>query len=681
MYTAYLFAILILFVPGYAVARIFCADTNVPVAVIAAPVISAAYYGILGIVYKFIGIQASVLSMFAPAIVILVVEIFIYCRRRGPQQSKRQMYPFKYMVAYVVIGTFIGWYVFIRSLPTASSMIEEYDVIFHANLIRKFIDTGVFSCFGVNVGTLGSDFYGGGVSGFYPAAWHEVAALVSMSIGVGATTAMNATNWAFCSIVLPLGMLGVFMCVFKDDRRSILVGSVVPLAFVEFPWKDLLWGPIFPNTAAFCSAPAVVAIFMALLAPLLGGKNAKRLLPCGLLGIIGLGMLQPNSVFAAAVPIAFYFIYALNSSKLGRHSASRGKISRFAAQHHMAVSLCVLATCILIWTLLYKAPFMQGVVSFEWPSFLTLSQTLINVLLQVYTMGLGYHNFPQTYLGMLVLLGILIALLKRDTRWLVAPFGFFLVAFIVNVTSDGMLKQYLTGFWYSDPHRIAAICTLCSMPFAVLGLSSVVRLVRCALDRFSDFDKRSYEVVSLLFVAMTFLLINFYPNYVRPSDESAATTAFGEIRSDFSGSYSQTAPLTHAEEEFIDEVKEVIPQGSLVINNPGDGSVAAYGFDGLNVVYNQIESEIAAATGEDSADSQLIRTSLADIASSSEVNKAIEDTGAKYVLLLSTRDGGTSVTMNYVPEQWAGITGITDETPGFRLVLKKGDMRLYEIQN
>ena len=98
-------------------------------------------------------------------------------------------------------------------------------------------------------------------------------------------------------------------------------------------------------------------------------------------------------------------------------------------------------------------------------------------------------------------------------------------------------------------------------------------------------------------------------------------------------------------------------------------------------MYNQIESEIAAATGEDSADSQLIRTSLADIASSSEVNKAIEDTGAKYVLLLSTRDGGTSVTMNYVPEQWAGITGITDETPGFRLVLKKGDMRLYEIQN
>ena len=29
---------------------------------------------------------------------------------------------------------------------------------------------------------------------------------------------------------------------------------------------------------------------------------------------------------------------------------------------------------------------------------------------------------------------------------------------------------------------------------------------------------------------------------------------------------------------------------------------------------------------------------------------------------------------------WKGITSITDTTPGFKVVLSEGDMRLYEIE-
>ena len=62
------------------------------------------------------------------------------------------------------------------------------------------------------------------------------------------------------------------------------------------------------------------------------------------------------------------------------------------------------------------------------------------------------------------------------------------------------------------------------------------------------------------------------------------------------------------------------------------------------------------------------------------MQKAVADTAARYVILLSKDDGNTSVTEHFVSEQWSGISEIDDETPGFKLLLADGDMRLYEIE-
>ena len=34
---------------------------------------------------------------------------------------------------------------------------------------------------------------------------------------------------------------------------------------------------------------------------------------------------------------------------------------------------------------------------------------------------------------------------------------------------------------------------------------------------------------------------------------------------------------------------------------------------------------------------------------------------------------------SYFPEQWKGIEGVDDSTPGFSVVLSRDDMRLYKI--
>ncbi|MGN0287702.1 MAG: DUF6541 family protein [Atopobiaceae bacterium] len=679
MYLAFLVAVVLLFLPGCAVIRAIDVCSQIPLAIVMAPAVSAAYYGILGVLYSRIGVTASPISMLAPAIVILVVDVFL-SHKNNEKVLPISRQALGFVALYAAVGTCIGWYVFVRSLPGFDSMVEQYDVVFHANLIRHFIDTGNFSCLGIDVSVLGAGFYGGNSSGFYPAAWHELVALVTMTRGVSLTESMNAVNWAICGVAFPVGMLGLFMFIFKKDRQSILLGSVVPVAFTTFPWRDLLWGPIFSNTAAFCCAPAVAVALIIAITPSEYAKHISKLIACGVLGVIGLGVLQPNAVFAIGVFAASYVVHVLITSDSKPLHTEKEKGLRKVRCNRIVSVIVFLLICMLIWALLYVSPLMRNVVNYSWPSYSTLTQAFINVLTQSYMMGNGYVTYPQLLLATVILLGLVAVFFRRDLRWLILPNAFFVASFIMNVSSDGFIKHFLTGFWYTDPNRIAAICAITVMPFAAIGLSLLTTWMRMLVIKYSDFSKTACRLLPGFAVTLIFLLANFYPSYVNPTDGRSVTTAFAAIRGSFSAAYAKSAAYSQAEEDFVKKAMEIVPDGDLVINYPGDGSVAAYGFDGLNVVYNQIENGNAAAQSCDSVESQLIRTSLYQIATNNDVRKVVDEIGARYVILLSNDDGGTSINGTFVPDDWGGVSRIDDDTPGFQVIMSQGNMRLYEIE-
>ena len=64
----------------------------------------------------------------------------------------------------------------------------------------------------------------------------------------------------------------------------------------------------------------------------------------------------------------------------------------------------------------------------------------------------------------------------------------------------------------------------------------------------------------------------------------------------------------------------------------------------------------------------------------------MENLNAHYVLLLDQGDNmvdkdgsGKLFTWDWYSYQWEGLRTITDDTPGFEVVLSEGDMRLYRI--
>ena len=65
-----------------------------------------------------------------------------------------------------------------------------------------------------------------------------------------------------------------------------------------------------------------------------------------------------------------------------------------------------------------------------------------------------------------------------------------------------------------------------------------------------------------------------------------------------------------------------------------------------------------------------------------EVQQTLEDLDARYVMLLDDPSGDdpTKLALRYEEKNWTGIETITEDTPGFNLILSEGDMRLYEIE-
>ena len=116
-----------------------------------------------------------------------------------------------------------------------------------------------------------------------------------------------------------------------------------------------------------------------------------------------------------------------------------------------------------------------------------------------------------------------------------------------------------------------------------------------------------------------------------------------------------------------------------MINNPNDGSLFAYSENKLKA-YNRALTGYGSAS--ETAESALLRTSMDSYANNAEVVRAVEQICAHYVLQLdcnSGEDPGALLFGSPPSSMWTGIDGITQDTPGFKLILEDGDMRLFEI--
>lgn len=652
--------VMVLYAPGYLVGRAVSLERLASVAV--APAFSVAALVILGVVLNAVHVRCDgwMLLLVCAALCLLIYGVCRVLRGLRGVDGRTHLTRNAVNGEWVLVALYIGvaaavsLVVFVHAMGDPVSFSRNDDTTVHLSVVRGFLDSGTFSTLNV---TKYLDL--GESGGYYPAAWHVVTAVVASLVGNQVTLATNAMIFVVCAFVLPVGLLFLLRQLFPDSKLALYAGSLFSVAFCGYPWGFVVFGQLLSNLLSFALIPGALGLLISSLNA--SGPSKSGFAVAYACSMISVALAQPNGAFTLGIwSVAFAVSHLWSKRSDGYWSGKR-----------TAIILCFIACA--AWVLLFVAPPLQGVVTYSWKPTLSIPKAIVAGLLFMFTNREGV----QPFLTVLVLLGIAKTLKDRRLRWLSVSYITAFSFYVIDVATDGFVKQLLTGFWYTDYYRTGAMTVLFAIPLAALGFAWLVKLGTGLLGkmRFGRQGSNNSCVVAMVLVVLL-AVCQFAP--VRFAfGKTDVRPGLMKIHAEVSSRYSWEKGLTSEEDAFVKRVMSLAGH-DCVINVPSDGSCWSYGVEGLNTLFRR--SATAGPSGSEPY-ATVLRTKLCDYVASDEVREVVEKTGARYVMLLDEKsyDDRTVVKFRYKEEDWVGIESITQDTPGFTLVLSEGDMRLYRI--
>lgn len=704
--------IALLYVPG--VILLHASGMPKPWALVSAPLVSCALYFIEGEIFSALNIPIPLAVMIlVPLLIAVLVNGYVFYVAPKHKKDRRdeknvkskairtvkqstspvpaficEELPFWISLLYIAIGLLTVGFLFLPTLPSASSFVQGWDIVHHLDVTQAMIESQKYS-------SIHYDFYSTveasitpwepGTSGFYPSGWNIIVALTTQLVSTTVPIAGNALNFVSAAIVFPLSICSLIAKVLPKHRIALISGAFVCLAFFVFPWSLLIYGPIFPNTVAFCVMPSIWWIFMQMTRSNTPKHDLIWLIVIFVLGLITLFILHPSTIFSS--------IIVLLPWSFARIGESKRRVILFGKQiKPVTLAYAFFIFALVIWSVFYYVLIVRGVaLNFWWSAYSSLQDAILHALGMDF-IGQSYAGgelvSPQPILSICVLVGAVWTFKHKQARWMVSAFMYLSILCIFIITFDVPLKGYLSGFWYTDPFRIAASCVIMAIPLAALGLAT---LAEAALETFASWREKASqaqtEAQTCVFctvwakplivgaVIACVVVLNYVvpmPN-LKSEEPIPAATAFKQASEK---AYGDHYILTSEELEFLRRVELTVPAGAVIANLPQDGSLWAYGTNDLHVLWRF-------PNGYDASErpaSAILRKRLNRIASDPEVLQTVRDLNVQYVLILNNVvDYSNAVTSTYKPGTFRGITQITDPTPGFEVVLEEGSMRLYKI--
>lgn len=659
--------LIILQLPGILVLRGL--RVNLGKAICAAPILSLATVAVLGEINAAAGIFCTPLILLAP-IYIAATAIYIVCRYRcSRMMAKTDVLQIRYIALFLVVGIGIGYWIFLRAIQSPSATMEQSDAINHYNLIRSILDTGTYSSLKANV----YSSFAGTDSAFYPSLWHEACALAVAMFDVDVATSTNIVNFMFAFEIFPLAMLLLLSKVFNDDSKILPFAVCSIFAFQVFPWGLLYWGPIWPNLAGFAAMPISAWLFMETVEAFQENRYPLIHSAVFLLSCVGLFLLHSNALFTCVYYLVPWCIYEIRKTRryeiLGRRVSCN------------LLSIAFILLVILILVVLFRLPMLQGVVTFYWGLAVDPIKELVNILTLDYV-GDFYPTVPQPILGVLVAAGYVLALRSHDLRWTAASYTIAVIVCMGEAVLPAPWKNYFSGFWYTDPFRVAAMAAIFAMPLAAYAVASFYKLLKRYLFHVKATTDSSYagKAAALLFM-LTIIAATHVANLTLPVF-GQTITPFGQYEVTCRSLYDKdNQPLSATERSFIRRAKEIVGD-SVVLSYPGNGSAAAYGLDGINTLYRTATPADSLGKREGADNFAYIQSLIAaradKVASDPAVQSAMQDIEAKYVLVLPTTTSDYEYDRFADQTSYAGLLAVGEDTPGYHLVMEEDGMKLLE---
>lgn len=598
-----------------------------------------------------------------------------------------------------VVCTLI-WYVVPLWQP--SNLANGWDIVAHLNYAQTFIQNSTYS-------SLHASYYSTAAAQlnpssapatFYPCGWNILCALIAQIANASIPIAANALNSVFLAVCWPLSCMTFVANVFPTQPRARTYAAFVCCLSTIFPWTLLIYGPLFPFLSACCLMPSIYWIFMQLTRSAISPRERIQLGCYFVLGGITLMLLHTSALFSSIVILTPWC--ASRIAHTSRTITLRSKpISRLALSVIFVIAVCaVWAACYLIIVL------KQGLLNFWWPSITTIHQALLQGLLFEFVSSNPWGNWfisPQPVFSVLYILGAIRAFRLKQGRSLVVAFVYLLCLGIVLIAFDTPLKSVLASFWYTDPYRIASLAIICAMPILGLGLHVAVECMCCAYTAFITRVRRAFYTrtrrvgspssrrLAVVKAATLILILGIHATVTFPQTDTWKLTGAFDHNERSEYKIALSAPVNNLkvvcagvhDDRFINRAKinflqraHAIVGNDVVLNNPYDGSVLAYGYMGMNTLWRYPKT---LQEYERPGFAQL-RLEAYAAADRYKVQDIIRRTHAAYLLSLGEHvRTDTSLAGDYIPQTFSGITRVTAETPGFTLVLEDGDMKLFRI--
>lgn len=554
-------------------------------------------------------------------------------------------------VAGLAFGVASIWGNLTRTFIAPENISQTYDNVHHLSAIRAIVESGNGSA--LSVGAMIHN----GPSGIYPFAWHNLVSLTLQLIDVPLPVAVNAVNIVIGAMVWTVGAMFLATRVAGTRPAVLLAAGVLAGSFGAFPFLALGWGVLYPNFLAI----ALLPVFLGLVAEVLQISAKPRtpsLLAAALLvvGAPGLALAHPNIVMALAaftIPLLLFWLVRLFLAR------------RFSWQPLSAAVLGV-GLYLLVFAMAWDR-IRPSEAGSHWPP----TQSVATAL------GQALGSFPlQVPISwpvlLLTLLGITAVCVHWRKLWILGAFlvsGMFFV--VVSSFPQEALRHNITGVFFNDSNRLAALLPVIALPLMVAGAVWVFDVAAERIPsrprgasstdgptiRAQDASARSVATAAVGVVAI--LAVGL------ASQNTSVSTAV-QATSDYYASTPDSWLLSSDEAAIIKRAPEHLPADATVIGHPANGGSLIYALDGINTIMPSLASV-------QSPDVKTIWEHLPEVNENPEVCAAIQKLDAFYILDFGSGRQVSDMRMTIPSSEDLALT------PGLTLLDEQGAARLYRI--
>jgi hypothetical protein len=272
---------------------------------------------------------------------------------------------------------------------------------------------------------------------------------------------------------------------------------------------------------------------------------------------------------------------------------------------------------------------------------------------------------PAWAVSILLVAGVVVLCRRHKRIWLLGSFAVIAALFIVvSAGPTGWLRNTLTGVWYNDSYRLAALLPVAAVPLAAAGAGWLVGKLqhiwvtqRDSL-RFLPGGLRKSRVMVTAVVPLVILAA------VLVAQTIPLSASIQSAKVNYSTT-PESALVSSDEMALIEELDSFVPADATIAVNPWTGGAMAFAIADRNTTSKHTLTTYTKAT-------ELLNDRLREASTDPAVCPAARADNVRYVLDFGTREvhGGNH-----------GFQGlqIPDETPGFELLARHGEAKLFEL--